>query len=112
MTDNYFVTLLVIGGVCVGFALHAASLAIRTRLARYVYLMLLALLEGAYCIFAWRYFSQTDSELARPWGQAFCAFAPYIAWVFGKLTIDLAEHRPRWLLVVQKLNLALTTAFA
>lgn len=112
MSDGYFLSLLVIGGVCLGFALHAASLAAQMRLRRYAYLMLLALLEAAYCLFAWRYFSLTDGQLARPWGQAFCAFAPYITWVFGELTMNLAESRPRWLVVLQRVNLFVTTLFA
>lgn len=112
MTDQYFVSFLVVGGVCVGFAMHAASLAIQTRRARYVHLMLLALLEAAYCFFGWRYFSLADGKRALPWGQAFCVFAPFITWVFGELTMELSERRPTWLRRLQKANLALTTAFA
>jgi signal transduction histidine kinase len=112
MIDQYFLSLLVVGGVCVGFVLHAASLAVQTRLRRYLYLLLLALLEAAYCILAWRYFSLKDGALARPWGQAFCAFMPYITCIFGELTMDLTECRPRWLTALQKANWLLTTTFA
>ncbi|MBX3226258.1 MAG: HAMP domain-containing histidine kinase [Labilithrix sp.] len=112
MTDQYFVSFLIVGGVCIGFAMHAASLAVQTRRLRYVYLMLLALLEAAYCFVGWRYFMLTDGARALPWGQAFCAFAPFITWVFGELTMDLSERRPRWLVRLQQVNLGLTTTFA
>jgi signal transduction histidine kinase len=112
VTDQYNVSFLVVGGVCVGFAMHALSLATQTRRIRYLYLALLALLEAAYCFVAWRYFSLTDGHLALPWGQAFCVFSPYITCVFGELTMDLSERRPRWLHVLQRINLVLTTAFA
>lgn len=112
MTDRYFASLLVVGGVCTGFALHAAGLAFQTRTRRYVSLMVLALLEAAYCVLVWRYLSLTDSELAKPWGHSFCAFTPFITWAFGELTMDLVERRPRWLTILQKVNLALSTSFA
>ena len=112
MSEHYFVTFLVVGGVCIGFAMHATSLALQTRRARYVYLMVLALLEAAYCFCGWRYFSATEGARALPWGQAFCVFAPYITWVFGELTMELCEQRPTWLMRLQKVNLAFTTAFA
>ena len=105
MTDAYAMSLLVVGGVCVGFGLHAASLAIQTRLRRYGLLVLLALLEAGYCLSAWRYFSVHD---ARPWGYLFCAFSPVMTCVFGELAMELTDLRPRWLLFVQRLNIALT----
>lgn len=112
MGDEYLVSFLIVGGVCIGFAMHAASLAYQTRRKRYVYLTLLALLEAAYCFVGWRYFSLTDGVRALPWGQAFCVFSPFITWVFGELTMDLSERRPGWLVRLQKANLVLTTAFA
>ena len=112
LSEHYFVSFLVVGGVCIGFALHATSLAAETRRLRYVYLVLLALLEAAYCFTGWRYFSLTEGSRALPWGQAFCVFAPYITCVFGELTMDLAEMRPAWLVRLQRVNFILTTAFA
>ncbi|MDB4994668.1 MAG: hypothetical protein JWM74_2100 [Myxococcaceae bacterium] len=112
MTDQYFLSFLIVGGVCLGFAMHAVSLALQTRQLRYVHLALLALLEAAYCFVGWRYFTLTEGSLALRWGQAFCIFAPYITWVFGELTMELSEHGPRWLQRLQKVNLVLTTAFA
>lgn len=111
MTEQYFASLLIVGGVCLGFALHALSLAARTRDPRYGYLLALALLEGVYCIVAWRYLSLTDSAAARPWGQTICAFTPIITYIFGELTMDLAQRRERWLVRLQRLNLLLTGLF-
>lgn len=111
MTEQYFASLLIVGGVCIGFALHALSLAVRTRDPRYGYLLALALLEGVYCIVAWRYLSLLDSVAARPWGQAICAFTPIITYIFGELTMDLAQRRERWLVLLQRVNLLLTGLF-
>jgi signal transduction histidine kinase len=74
--------------------------------------MLLALLEAAYCIVAWRYLSLLDGKVARPWGQSFCAFTPYMTVLFGELTMDVANQRPRWLVRLQRVNVVLTTVFA
>lgn len=112
MTDEYFQSLLIVGGVCIGFALHSASLAGRANQRRHLHLLLLALLEAAYCIVALRYLRMVDEGLARPWGQAICAFTPYITFLFGELTMELAEQRPRWLVRLQKTNLVLTTMFS
>lgn len=111
MQSEYYLSFLVVGGVCLGFALHALSMAVQTRRLRYVYLLLLSLLEAGYCFAGWRYFTTTESDLALPWGQAFCAFTPYITWIFGELTMDLSEQRARWLRRMQRVNFALTTAF-
>ncbi len=111
MSTEYFLSFLIVGGVCIGFALHATSLTLQTRRRRYAYLMLLSLLEAGYCFTGWAYFTTTDGRLALPWGQAFCAFTPYITWIFGELTMDLADSRPAWLQRIQRINLILTTAF-
>jgi signal transduction histidine kinase len=112
VTEKYLVSFLVVGGACIGFAIHALSLAMQTRHARYVHLMLLALLEAAYCFVAWRYFTHTESSRALPWGQAFCVFSPWITCVFGELTMELSDRRPRWLQLLQRANYILTAAFS
>ena len=113
MTDLYFVTLLIVSGSCIGFSLHAASLAAHAHLRGYVHLVFLALLEAAYCIIAWRYLSLLDTDRARPWGQAICAFTPYITLVFGELAREaLSPGAPSWLGRLQRFNLAFTTLFA
>lgn len=112
MSDWYFATLLVTTGACVGFALHAADLALQARGRSYIHLLALSVLEGAYCVVTYRYLRETSPVAALRWGQSICAFTPYITYVFGGLTITLTERRPRWLVVGQKLNLVLTTAFA
>jgi len=98
-------------GACIGFAFHAANLALQTRSQRYVYLLILAILEGAYCFVTHRYFVETVSARALPWGKLICVFTPFITYVFGALTMDVTEHRPRWLVLGQRLNLILTTLF-
>ena len=117
MTDSYLVSLLVTGGICVGFGVHAGSLAMQTRQRRHVYLALLAMLEAAYCLFAWRYLSLVDAGLARVWGQALCVFTPWMTLLFGELTFDLAdrrpwERRPRAAVVLQWVTLAFSLAFS
>jgi signal transduction histidine kinase len=110
MSDAYFTSLLLIAGTCLGFALHAATLASQTRNRQYLQLFLLSLLEAAYCGIAYRYFSLNDSAEARPWGQSICLFTPYITYCFGQLALGLAVA-PAWLSRFQRLNLALTSAF-
>ena len=112
MSDWYFASLLVTAGVCLGFALHALDLACQARGRSYVHLLALSVLEGAYCLLTYRYLSETSPARALRWGQSISAFTPYITYVFGALTFTLTERRPRWLVMGQKLNLALTTLFA
>jgi len=111
VSDWYFASLLVTAGACLGFALHAADLAFQKRGRSYVYLLALSLLEGAYCVVAYRYLRETRPEAALRWGQAICMFTPFITYVFGGLTLTLTERRPRWLVIGQNLNLVLTSAF-
>jgi signal transduction histidine kinase len=112
MSDVYLASLLVTAGACIGFALHAANVALQTRSRRDVYLLVLALLEGGYCLVSYRYLGEKDGTRALPWGQSICAFTPYITYVFGELTMDLTERVPRWVHAAQRANLALTTGFA
>lgn len=112
MNDWYLGSLLVGAGVCLGFSLHAADLALQSGARRYVYLLALSVLQCAYCLVAYRYLTHEDGALALPWGQAICAFTPFIVCLFGDLTIDLTERNARWLRVLQRVNLALSTVFA
>lgn len=112
MSDWYLGSLLLMAGASAGFGIHAANLALQMRSRRYAYLVALAILEGAYCLVTYRYFAETVSAKALPWGQLICVFTPYITYVFGALTIEITETRPRWLVRGQRLNLVLTTAFA
>ncbi len=112
MSDWYFASLLVTAGTCLGFALHAADLALQKRGRSYVYLLALSVLEGVYCLVTYRYLRESTPEAALRWGQAICVFTPYITYVFGGLTMTLTERRPRWLVIGQKLNIVVTTLFA
>jgi signal transduction histidine kinase len=111
MSEWYLGSLLVITGTCIGFGVHAANLALQTRSRRYLNLLTLAILEGAYGLVTYRYMQQTSGPTALPWGLLICVFTPYITYVFGDLTMDITELRPRWLVIGQRINLVLTTAF-
>ncbi|MDB4946510.1 MAG: hypothetical protein JWP97_6044 [Labilithrix sp.] len=111
MSDAYLGSLLIMAGACIGFGIHAVNLALQTRERHYWYLLLLAVLEGLYCIVTYKYLGEKVSALALPWGKLICAFTPYITYVFGVLTMDVTARRPRWLVLGQRLNLLLTTLF-
>lgn len=111
MSEWYFASLLVAAGVCLGFALHAADLTLQSRSRTYLHLLLLALLEAAYCLVTHHYLSETIPETAIPWGQAICLFTPWITFVFGELVIELTGDRPPWLRRFQRINFVLTTLF-
>lgn len=111
MGEPYFASLLLTAGICLGFAVHAASLALHRPRRRYVELMLLSLLQAAYCTITYYYFRETLPERALPWGRAICVVTPYITYVFGQLVIDVTDDRRRWLRRYQQVNLLLTTCF-
>lgn len=111
MSSWYFASLLVTAGACLGLALHALDLAVQRRGESYVYLLALSILEGAYCMVAYRYLSEVSSDRALRWGQAICCFTPYITWVFGELTSAMTDQRPKWLVVGQRLNLGFAVIF-
>jgi signal transduction histidine kinase len=111
MSEWYLGSLLVMTGACIGFGVHAANLALQTRSRQYCDLVALAILEGAYCLVAYRYMAETSSAKALPWGQLICVFTPYITYVFGALTMNVTERRPGWLVTAQRINLVLTTFF-
>ncbi|MDB4939457.1 MAG: hypothetical protein JWP87_6429 [Labilithrix sp.] len=98
-------------GACIGFGVHAANLALQTRSRQYFDLLALAILEGAYCFVTYRYMRETSAPDALPWGRLICVFTPYMTYVFGALTMNVTERRPRWLVIGQRINMVLTTAF-
>jgi signal transduction histidine kinase len=115
MSEAYFVTLLLAGGVCLGFALHALMLARHSREHVYVYLILLALFEAAYCIVAYGYFRELRPSIALRWARAICCFTPFITYLFGALVGDVVadgQAPPRWFRLYQRVNLVLTIGFA
>lgn len=107
----YLVSLLLAGGLCLGFAVHAASLAQHRKQARYVYLTLLSLLQGAYCVVTYGYFRETASSAALPWGRAICVVTPFITYFFGQLVVDVSTVRRPWMVRFQRVNLLLTSGF-
>jgi len=115
VAEGYFASLLLTGGVCVGFAVHGLLLTWQSRSRRYACLTLLALLEAAYCVTAYGYFRQLQPALALPWGRTICIFTPFITYVFADLVMDLTgrwQDRPRWFRTYQAANLVFTCAFA
>jgi signal transduction histidine kinase len=112
MGDVFFTSLVLAAGVCAAFALHAWMLWAQTHNRQYLYLFGLAALEGAYCGVAHIYLGETSGVRALPWGQAICAFTPFITFLFGQLVCSLAPRTPLWLTAFQRVNFWLTTAFA
>jgi signal transduction histidine kinase len=111
----YSATLLLSAGVCLGFALNALMLLWQSRQRRYAYLLVLSLLEAAYCATAYAYFLETQPLRALPFGQSICVFTPFITCVFADLVMDLTGHgdkRPPWFSAYQRVNVAATSAFA
>ncbi|MGH7271206.1 MAG: histidine kinase dimerization/phospho-acceptor domain-containing protein, partial [Polyangiaceae bacterium] len=115
MTDVYFASLLVSGGVCLGFALHSWTLLRRSSGRSHRLLLVLSLLEAAYCMTAYAYFRELDPARALHLVQAICIFTPSITYFFGELVMELTAHsdeRPRWFCIYQRVNLALIVAFS
>jgi signal transduction histidine kinase len=115
VSEAYFASLLLTGGVCLGFAVHGLLLSRQSRSRRYTCLTLLALLEAAYCVTTYGYFRQLEPARALPWGRAICVFTPFITYVFADLVMDLTgrwQDRPRWFRRYQAMNLVFTCAFA
>lgn len=112
MSEWYLASLLVTAGACLGLALHASDLAVQRRGPSYGYLAAMAVLGSAYCGLAWVYFRETSPERALPYGQALCAFSPFVTCIFAELTFVLSERCPRWLIVGRKIHFALTASFA
>jgi signal transduction histidine kinase len=112
MGDVFFTSLVLSAGLCAAFALHAWMLWAQTHNRQYLYLFGLASLEGAYCAVAHIYLGEVDSVRALPWGQAICAFTPFITFLFGQLVCSLAPRSRPWLATFQRINFWLTTAFA
>jgi signal transduction histidine kinase len=112
MGSSYFVSLLLVAGMCIGFAMYGGALYHQTRNRQFADLLALALLEAAYCGVTYLYLGEENSARALPLGQAICAFTPYITFFFGRLVLSLLAEVPRPLVRFQRANLILTTAFA
>src|SRR5580658_840031 len=115
MKDVYSATLLLSAGVCLGFALNALMLLWQSRQRRYAYLLLLSLLEAAYCTTAYAYFREAEPARALPLGQSICVFTPFITCIFAELVMDLAGHgdnRPPRFRAYQRVNVVATSAFS
>jgi signal transduction histidine kinase len=112
MGDTYFVSLLLAAGVCGAFAMYGAALWHQTRNRQFADLFALSVLEAVYCGVTYRYLRETSSEAALPIGQSICAFTPYITYFFGSLVLSFTSSMPAWLRRFQRVNFALTSAFA
>jgi signal transduction histidine kinase len=115
LNEWYVASLLLTGGICLGFAMHALMLARQSRERAYLCLAILSLLEAAYCIASYGTVREPRPAIALRWAQAFCVFTPFITYVFAELVVDLTRRelpRRRWIRAYQAVNLAATTAFA
>jgi signal transduction histidine kinase len=115
LSEWYFASLLLTGGICLGFAMHALMLARQSRQRPYLWLALLSWLEAGYCITIYGCLRELRPTVALRWAQAFCVFTPFITYVFAELVIDLTgreARRSRWVRAYQVANLAATCAFS
>jgi len=115
MREAYFGSLLVTGGVCLGFAMHALMLARQSRERVYVWLTLISVVQAAYCVALYGCLRDVRPVVAMRWGRAICMFAPFLVYIFAELVMDLVgrgRRRPRWFRVYQALSLAATVAFS
>ena len=115
LNEWYVATLLLTGGICLGFGMHAVMLARQSRERAYVWLALLSLLEAAYCVVHYGYVREVRPAIALHWAQAFCIFTPFITYVFAELVVDLTgrgARRQRWVRAYQATNLAAASAFS
>jgi signal transduction histidine kinase len=114
VNDAYTASLLLCGGLCVGFAMHALMLARQTRERVYVWLAILSLLEAGYGIASYG-MREARPETAFHWAQAICVFTPYVTIVFAEIVVILTRRetsRPRWAVLYQVANLIATTTFS
>jgi signal transduction histidine kinase len=115
MSEAYQASILLTGGVCLGFAMHAFMLARQSRQRAYLWLALLSVLEAGYCVAGYGYFREIRPVVALRWVRAFCFFTPFIANVFAELVMELVaggRRRPNWFRAYQIASLAVTTAFS
>jgi signal transduction histidine kinase len=115
MGESYLASLLLTGGVCLGFAMHALMLARHLRQRAYVCLTLLSLFEAVYCVCAYGFYREIRPAMALRWARAFCVFMPFMTPIFAELVMDLVGRgrvRPRWFRLYQRANLVATSAFS
>ena len=67
MGESYLASLLLTGGVCLGFAMHALMLARHLRQRAYVCLTFLSLLEAFYCICSYGLYREVRPTAAMNW---------------------------------------------
>jgi signal transduction histidine kinase len=115
MRETYLASILLTGGVCLGFAMHALMLARQSRLRLYMWLTLISLLEAVYCVCIYAALRELRPDVALGWDRAICIFAPFIQYTFTELVMDLVRpggERSRWFRLYQTLSLCLTSAFS
>jgi signal transduction histidine kinase len=115
LNDWYVASLLITGGICLGFAMHALMLARQSRDRVYSWLALVSLLEAGYCAASYGYMREPRPEIALRWAQGFCVFTPFITYAFAEIVLMLTGRegpRPQWVRRYQAFNLLVTSAFA
>jgi signal transduction histidine kinase len=115
MREAYFASILLTGGVCLAFAMHALMLARQSRQRVYVWLTLISLLEALYCVCVYGSLRELRPEVAIRWDHAVCIFAPFLPYIFAELVMELVgpgRKRPRWFRLYQAASLTVTSAFS
>ncbi len=115
MEEPYLASMLMTGGVCLGFAMHALMVARQSRQRAYVFLTLLSLLECGYCVAAYAFRRELRPLVAMAWARSFCMFTPFIAYLFAELVMELVgrgRQRPTWFRVYQRVSLVATCLFS
>jgi signal transduction histidine kinase len=115
MRESYLASLLLTGGVCFGFAVHALMLAKQSRQRMYLWLTLLSLFEAAYCVTLYAGLREPRPEVAIHYGQAICSFMPFVTFIFAELVMDLVgrgRRRARWFRVYRAITFVATCAFS
>jgi signal transduction histidine kinase len=115
MRESYFASLLLTGGVCFGFAVHALMLARQSRQRVYVWLALLSCFEAAYSVTAYGALREPRPEVAIHYGRGICIVMPFVLFIFAELVMDLVgrgRHRPLWFRVYLPTTIVVTCVYS
>jgi signal transduction histidine kinase len=113
--ESYFASLLLTGGVCFGFAVHALMLAKQSRQRMYLWLTFLSFFEAAYCVTAYIALREPRGEVAIHYARAICFFMPFVPFIFAELVMELVaprRRRARWFRVYQAITFVATCAYS
>jgi signal transduction histidine kinase len=115
MRELYFASLLLTGGVCFGFAVHALMLARQSRQRVYLWLALLSCVEAAYCVTAYGALREPRPQVAIHYGRAIAIVMPFVLFIFAELVMDLVGRGrppPRWFRVYLPSTIVVTCMYS